>query len=83
MNIHYIRAAIRENTGVTLKLEEIRDLLVEEGLITPTKAKHCIFRGYSEFYEYFYNQDKNLVIPTIERTTPLDVVEQLHEQDVK
>lgn len=53
INLIYIRAAIEANTGYRLPLERVRELLVEEGLITPYQAKqHAqIFRGYAEFYE--------------------------------
>jgi len=53
VNLHYIRAAIEANTGVTgLSLEQVRDYLVEEGLLTPSQAKrHAhIFTGYGEFF---------------------------------
>jgi hypothetical protein len=53
INLIYIRAAIEANTGVKLSLEEVRQYLIEEKLITPYQAKHHaqIFRGYSEFYD--------------------------------
>lgn len=53
INLVYIRAAIEANTGVSLSLEEVRELLVEEGLITRSQAtKYAqIFRGYGEFYD--------------------------------
>lgn len=53
INLIYIRAAIEANTGVKLSLEEVRQYLIEEKLITPSQAKHHaqIFRGYAEFYE--------------------------------
>ena len=82
MNIHYVRAAIQDKVGVRLSLTKVRNLLVEEGLITPTKAKHSIFRGYSEFYDYFYKQDKNVVEVTVKKTTPLDVVEELNSNGI-
>lgn len=54
INLHYIRAAVEENTGVTgLSLEQIRDYLVLEGLIPKGKAKKYapIFTGYSDFFD--------------------------------
>lgn len=56
MNLLYIRAAIREATGVVLSQEEILKLLVEEGLITKAQAKDdsLIFRGYDEFFKTDY-----------------------------
>jgi len=59
INLIYIRAAVEAATGQRLKLDEIRTLLVEEGLITAAQAKkHAqIFRGYSEYYDYDENGD--------------------------
>jgi len=53
INLIYIRAAIEANTGVKLSLEEVRQYLIEEKLITPSQARNHaqIFRGYSEFYD--------------------------------
>ena len=52
INLHYIRAAIEANTGKHLSLEEVRELLIEEGLVSKKKADReaVIFRGYDEFY---------------------------------
>jgi len=53
VNLHYIRAAIEKNTGVYgLSLEQVRNYLVEEGLLTPSQARRYahIFNGYGEFY---------------------------------
>lgn len=54
VNLHYVRAAIEENTGVYgLSLEQVREYLIEEGLLTRAEAKKRahIFNGYAEFYE--------------------------------
>lgn len=53
INLIYIRAAIRERTGQELSLETVRDLLLEEGLITKAQAtdKDLIFRGYGEYFD--------------------------------
>lgn len=53
INLIYIRAAIRERTGQELSLDKVRDLLLEEGLITPKQAAddNLIFRGYEEYFE--------------------------------
>ena len=50
MNIHFIRAAIESAIGIRLSLEQVRDYLLEEKMITPSKAKSIIFRGYGDFY---------------------------------
>lgn len=56
MNLLYIRAAIREATGVVLSQEEILTLLLEEGLITQSQANDdsLVFRGYDEFFKTDY-----------------------------
>ena len=53
VNLIYIRAAIQQETGKILPLDEIIDLLVDEGLITEQQAQdeNLIFRGYEEFFE--------------------------------
>jgi len=53
INLIYIRAAIRENTGVHLSLDKTLQYLVEEGLVTQAQAKDrdLIFRGYSEYFD--------------------------------
>jgi hypothetical protein len=53
VNLIYIRAAIQQATGKVLPLEDIVDLLVDEGLITQDQAddENLIFRGYAEFFE--------------------------------
>lgn len=52
INLIYIRAAIEANTGVKLSLEQVRQYLVEEGLITQKQAqtKAPIFSGYAEYF---------------------------------
>ena len=52
INLVYIRAAIQANTGQRLSLERVRELLVEEGLITKKQAETeaVIFRGYGDLY---------------------------------
>jgi hypothetical protein len=77
MNIIYIRAAIEQATGIKLPLKDVKQLLIEEGLVSEAKAKHLIFRGYSEFYDYFYKQDKNVIEATQKVNNPLDVYEVL------
>lgn len=81
INIHFIRAAIHENTGVKLSLEETRDILIDEGLLTLKQSKGIIFRGYGEFYNYFYKQDENLAPEKKESLTLLDVVEVIKQNN--
>ena len=60
INLIYIRAAIDAATGVRLSLMETKRYLIEEGLITPTQAREeaTVFRGYGEFYDYDYSDNK-------------------------
>lgn len=52
INLIYIRAAIEAKTGHRLSLSKVRQLLLEENLITPRQARNNSreFEGYSEFY---------------------------------
>ena len=54
VNLIYIRAAILQATGRKLSLEQVRDYLLEEGLISTRQAQdeNLIFRGYDEFYGF-------------------------------
>jgi hypothetical protein len=54
INIIYIRAAIEAATGVRVSLERTRELLLEEGLITPKQYRNDCFMGvdYSSLYEF-------------------------------
>lgn len=81
INIHFIRAAIRAKTNIELSLEETRDILVSEGMLSAAKAKTILFRGYGEFYGYFYKQDDNLAEAKKIRSTPLDLVEMIENQE--
>ena len=77
INLIYIRAAIRERTGQVLKLEEVRDLLLEEGLITHKEAAdgNLIFRGYDDFFE------TDVADKTVEPVEYLIDVEPSYEND--
>jgi hypothetical protein len=77
INLIYIRAAIRERTGQVMKLEEVRDLLLEEGLITPREAAdgNLIFRGYDDFFE------TDVADKTVEPVDYLIDVEPSHEDE--
>ena len=53
INLYYVRAAIEANTGHRLSLPRVRELLLEEGLITQKQADEeaKIFTGYDEFFD--------------------------------
>lgn len=82
MNLIYIRAAVEYATGVRLKLSDLKQILIEEGLVSKAKAKHLIFRGYSEFYDYFYKQDKNIIEGIKKDEKQLDLYEIIAEDEV-
>lgn len=52
LNLVYIRAAIREATGRELTLQRVKELLLEEGLISLKQSRDpdLIFTGYSKYY---------------------------------
>jgi len=61
INLIYIRAAIDAATGVHLSLLDTKRYLIEEGFITATQAREeaTVFRGYGEFYDYDYSDNKD------------------------
>jgi hypothetical protein len=53
INIHYIRAAIQQATGIKLTLDRTRELLVEEGLITQRQSDAVgkkVVTSYATYY---------------------------------
>lgn len=64
MNLLYIRAAIREATGVVMSQEDILTLLYEEGMITKAQSRDrsLVFRGFGEFFstDYAFKQVESL-----------------------
>jgi len=55
VNLHYIRAAIEENTGRRLSLKKVRQLLLEENLITKKQADNIKPFNYKEYYQDSYS----------------------------
>jgi|TARA_X000000950_G_scaffold102105_1_gene128920 hypothetical protein len=54
INLHYIRAAIKANTGIDLEFDQVKKYLVEEKLITQAQAnKIKILKNYNDYYEDF------------------------------
>lgn len=68
VNLHYIKAAIKERTGLTLTLREVAQYLVSEGLITDAKAKQALNFSYN-IYHPVSQSDKPLDNPL-----PIDVM---------
>lgn len=54
INIIYIRAAIEAATGIRVSLEDTRQLLLEEGLITRKQYHNNCYMGvdYGSLFEY-------------------------------
>jgi len=54
INLIYIRAAIEAATGVRVSLDETRQLLLEEGLITRKQYNNDCYSGvdYGSLFEY-------------------------------
>jgi|21_taG_2_1085346.scaffolds.fasta_scaffold02258_5 hypothetical protein len=50
INLHYIRAAILANTGRRISLERVKELLIEEKLVTPAQVSGAIFTGYGDYF---------------------------------
>lgn len=74
MNLHYIRAAIFENTGVNLSLERTRDILIEEGMLTRSQANRMIFTGYGELYG-------NPNVPVVDEEVTKDLFEMIADEE--
>lgn len=53
INLQYIRAAAEAATGIRVSLPRLRELLVEEGLITQKQADEeaHLYVDYSEFFD--------------------------------
>jgi hypothetical protein len=65
MNMYYIRAAIRENTGQVLTFAKIRQLLLEEGLISQAEIDHNpMAKEFEGYGRYFYTEECSVDIPT-------------------
>ncbi len=62
-NIHYIKAAIRENTGYEVPLGEVVDLLLEENMITLKQARQMVLKDYSEVYSKDYDDYNEDLVP--------------------
>ena len=56
-------------------MEDTLVILQEEGMITKTQARSALFRGYNEFYPYFYSQDNNVINNGPKEIVVLDVVD--------
>ena len=71
-NLYYVRAAVEAATGVKLTLNQMRDYLIEEGMIDSNDDQYFPFRGYKDFYAY----------DTYERELAFDLDEGLPEDTI-
>ena len=63
-NLYYIRAAIKERTGQTLKFDKIRQLLLEEGLISKKELEdNPLAKEFDGYGRYFATEDNSVAIP--------------------
>jgi len=51
MNLDYIRAAIKENTGVDLTRKQTAQYLIEENLAKPKQLKRALHFSYLGYYD--------------------------------
>ena len=63
-NLYYIRAAIQQRTGQVLKFDRIRQLLLEEGLISQKELEtNPLSKEFDGYGRYFATEDCSVVIP--------------------
>tara|TARA_E500000331_G_C16679094_1_gene464630 strand:- start:9 stop:269 length:261 start_codon:yes stop_codon:yes gene_type:complete len=63
-NLYYIRAAIQERTGQVLKFDKIRQLLLEEGLISKKELEdNPLAKEFDGYGRYFATEDHSVIIP--------------------
>jgi len=63
-NLYYIRAAIQERTGQVLKFEHIRQLLLEEGLISSGELeRNPLSKEFGGYGRYFFTEDCSVEVP--------------------
>ena len=63
-NLYYIRAAIQQRTGQVLKFDRIRQLLLEEGLISKTELEtNSLGKEFDGYGRYFSTEDCSVVVP--------------------
>jgi hypothetical protein len=72
VNIHYIRAAIRQATGVELTLHQVRDYLFSEGMITEAQYHKIIFEGYQGYEDGVYMTKRDVVSKNTVNIMPVD-----------
>jgi len=63
-NLYYIRAAIQQRTGQVLKFDRIRQLLLEEGLISEQELDaNPLSKEFGGYGRYFFTEDCSVTVP--------------------
>lgn len=63
-NLYYIRAAIQDRTGQVLKFSKIRQLLLEEGLISKMELdRNPMAKEFDGYGRYFSTEHNSVAIP--------------------
>ena len=63
-NLYYIRAAIQERTGQVLTFDRIRQLLLEEGLISQRELDdNPMAQEFDGYGRYFATEDGSVEVP--------------------
>lgn len=63
-NLYYIRAAIQERTGQVLTFDHIRQLLLEEGLISQRELDdNPMAQEFDGYGRYFATEDCSVEVP--------------------
>lgn len=76
-NLYYIRAAIQERTGQILTFDRIRQLLLEEGLISQKELDdNPMAQEFDGYGRYFATEDCSVEVPLEPRRFIPDLLEE-------
>ena len=76
-NLYYIRAAIQERTGQVLTFDHIRQLLLEEGLISQRELDdNPMAQEFDGYGRYFATEDCSVEVPLEPRRFIPDLLEE-------
>lgn len=76
-NLYYIRAAIQERTGQILTFDRIRQLLLEEGLISQRELdSNPMAQEFDGYGRYFATEDCSVEVPLEPRRFIPDLLEE-------
>lgn len=75
-NLYYIRAAIQSRTGQVLKFDRIRQLLLEEGLISKKELKdNPLAHEFDGYGRYFATEEYTVAVPPNPRMLITELLE--------